>query len=112
MSTLGVHQGGNRMTSQNPSAADQREQRDTRLNLRVTSAQAELIRRAANSADRTLTDFVVESASLAAQRILADRRWFALDDDAWAEFDALLSRPVVFKPRLSARLNAPDPFVD
>lgn len=35
-----------------------------------------------------------------------------LDDDAWAEFDALLSRPSVFKPRLSARLNAPDPFVD
>ena len=59
-----------------------------------------------------MTDFVIESASDAAQRILADRRWFALDDRAWEEFDAQLSRPVVFKPRLSARLNAPDPFVD
>lgn len=100
------------MPSQNPSATDHRKQRDTRLNLRVTGAQADLIRRAADTTDRTITDFVVESASVAAQRILADRRWFALDDDAWADFEALLSRPVVFKPRLSARLNAPDPFID
>lgn len=100
------------MLSQNPSTTDHREQRDTRLNLRVTSAQADLIRRAADSADRTMTDFVVESASAAAQRVLADRRWFALDDDAWADFEALLSRPIVSKPRLSARLNAPDPFID
>jgi uncharacterized protein (DUF1778 family) len=60
------------MTFHNPAAADQREHRDTRLNLRVTTVQADLICRAANSADRTLTDFVVDSASAAAQRILAD----------------------------------------
>ncbi len=88
------------------------EQRDTRLNIRVTSSQAELIRRAAESSHQTVTDFVVESAAITAQRVLADRRWFALDDDDWADFEALLARPVVVKPRLSERLNAPDPFVD
>jgi uncharacterized protein (DUF1778 family) len=88
------------------------EQRDTRLNLRMTSSQAELIRRAAESTNQTVTDFVVGSTAMAAQRVLADRRWFALDDVQWADFEVLLARPVVFKSRLSERLNAPDPFVD
>ena len=88
------------------------EQRDTRLNLRVTSSEAELIRRAAEASNRTITEFIVDSSSDAAQKVLADRRWFALDEEAWADFEALLSRPAVFKPRLSERLNAPDPFVD
>ncbi len=88
------------------------EVRASRLNLRVTSRQAALIRRAAESRDKTVTEFVLESASTAAEQVLADRRWFSLDEDAWETFDTLLDRPVVFKPRLSETLNQADPFVD
>jgi uncharacterized protein (DUF1778 family) len=95
-----------------PTAQHRGSTRDTRLNLRVTSAQAELIRQAAAAADQTVTEFVVGSSAAAAQRVLADRRWFALDQQAWADFEELLARPVVDTPRLKARLNAPDPFGD
>jgi len=88
------------------------EVRAARLNLRVTSRQAALIRRAAESRDKTVTEFVLDSASAAAEQVLADRRWFSLDEEAWETFNKLLDRPVVLKPRLNATLSQPDPFVD
>jgi uncharacterized protein (DUF1778 family) len=86
--------------------------RDARINLRVPTSQAALIRRAAEAQDKSLTDFVVTSASAAAEQVLADRRWFRLEDAAWESFDALLDRPAVFKPRLNELMNSEDRFVD
>ncbi len=97
------------MDTQLPRSTDQR---DTRLNVRLTSAQRELIEEAARTSNQTLTDFVLENTAMAAERVLTDRRWFVLSDQAWAELDAQLARPAVFKPRLAQRLNTPDPFVD
>ncbi len=88
------------------------DQRDTRLNVRLSSAQMDLIRQAAKSSSQTVTDFVLESTAAAAERVLNDRRWFVLEDQAWSDLEAQLARPVVYKPRLAARLNAADPFVD
>lgn len=51
--------------------AQERQLRDTRLNLRVTSAQAVLIRRAAESSEKSLTEFVLENAATAAERVLS-----------------------------------------
>jgi uncharacterized protein (DUF1778 family) len=84
--------------------------RETRLNLRTSSRQDALIRRAASALDKSVTEFVLESASVAAEQVLADRRWFTLDAAAWDAFEAALERPVVFKPRLSALMNEPDFF--
>lgn len=95
-----------------PNSDADRNARDARINLRVSRNQAALIRRAADAQDKSLTEFVVTSASVAAEQVLADRRWFQLDDSAWESFEALLDRPAVFKPRLSEVMNAKDPFVD
>ena len=92
--------------------AEERQLRDTRLNLRVTSAQAVLIRRAAEFSEKSLTEFVLESAATAAERVLADRRGFALDSAAWTAFQIALERPVVSKPRLQILLGEADVFVD
>ncbi|MDQ1249573.1 MAG: hypothetical protein QG597_3948 [Actinomycetota bacterium] len=86
--------------------------RDGRVNLRVSLAQLEAIRQAAESTDTTMTEFILTSAMQAADQVLADRRWFSLDDSAWEEFQAALDRPAVFKPRLAALLASPDPFTD
>lgn len=79
--------------------------RETRLNLRATARQDALIRLAAKASSKTVTDFVLESASNAAEQLLADRRWFMLDDSAWAAFQDLLERPAVVKPRLAELLS-------
>ena len=86
--------------------------RDARLNLRANSAQLEKIRRAADTKHTSVTDFVLDSASIAADQVLADRRWFQVDAVAWSDFQVLLERPVVYKPRLAALLAQDDPFHD
>lgn len=83
-----------------------------RLQLRVSQDQQRLIREAAAARHETVTDYVVRNAVYAATNDLADRRYFELDDAAWVEFDALLSRPPVHKPRLEKLLSQSDPWVD
>jgi uncharacterized protein (DUF1778 family) len=79
--------------------------RETRLNLRTTAKQDALIRLAAQASSRTVTEFVLDSASIAAEQVLADRRWFMLDESSWASFQDLLERPAVVKPRLAKLLS-------
>jgi uncharacterized protein (DUF1778 family) len=79
--------------------------RETRFNLRASARQDALIRLAAQATNKTVTAFILDSASSAAEQVLADRRWFMLDDSAWAAFDDLLERPAVIKPRLAELLS-------
>jgi uncharacterized protein (DUF1778 family) len=79
--------------------------RETRLNLRATVRQDALIRLAAQATSKTVTEFVLDSASIAAEQVLADRRWFMLDESSWAAFQDLLERPAVIKPRLATLLS-------
>ncbi|MDE3074480.1 MAG: DUF1778 domain-containing protein [Chloroflexota bacterium] len=78
-----------------------------RLDLRVDEQREDLIRRAAQSKGRTITDFVLDAAVAEAQQVLTDRRHFAIDDDAWQRFLAALERPASEKPRLRALLERP-----
>lgn len=74
--------------------------RAARLNIRATAKQDTLIRLAAQATSKTVTEFVLDSASNAADQVLADRRWFLLDDAAWSAFNDSLERRPVAKPRL------------
>jgi uncharacterized protein (DUF1778 family) len=88
----------------------ERSQRDARLNLRTSSQQQQLIRNAAAALDKSVTDFVLESATTNAERVLADRRWFLLSDEAWDDFQELLDAPVTRTPKLDALLTEPTVF--
>lgn len=76
--------------------------KDSRINLRITSRQEHLIRRAAAITDRSMTDFVLDSAARRAEEVLADRRWFVLSDDEWAAFDRALDAPLEHTSELRA----------
>lgn len=80
-----------------------------RFDLRATPAQAAVIRAAARQTDRTVTDFLVETAVQEAERILADSSHFALRDADWDAFNEILDRPVAGKPHLAALLQADEP---
>ena len=88
----------------------ERSQRDARLSLRTSSQQQQLIRSAAAAVDKNVTDFVLESATTNAERVLADRRWFLLSDEAWDDFQKLLDAPVARTPKLAALLSEPTVF--
>ncbi len=74
--------------------------KDSRINLRITARQEHLIRRAAALTDRSLTDFVLDSAARHAEEVLADRRLFLLSNDEWSAFDRALEVPLGYVAEL------------
>lgn len=74
--------------------------KDSRLNLRLRAADDELIRRAAEQAGLSVSEFLTSSAIERAHELLADQRDFVLDEDRWDEFTRLLDEPARPDPRL------------
>jgi uncharacterized protein (DUF1778 family) len=81
-----------------------------RWDFRVASETNQLVRQAAETADRTLTDFVVDAAVVEAERVLAHRTQFVLDGDQWESFVELLDRPPQEKPGLERLFSKPSVF--
>jgi uncharacterized protein (DUF1778 family) len=81
--------------------------RTERLNVRVTSDQARLIRRAATATKANLSTFLVESACLRAEEALASQQHLVYTAKQWNAFTSALDRPAQDKPRLRALLNKP-----
>jgi uncharacterized protein (DUF1778 family) len=81
-----------------------------RWDFRVASETDQLVRQAAQTADRTLTDFVVDAAVIEAERVLADRTQFVLEAEQWERFVELLDRPPQEKPGLEKLFSQPSAF--
>jgi uncharacterized protein (DUF1778 family) len=67
--------------------------KDQRLNVRVAEADADLFREAAELGHESVSQFLIESGRERAERLLADRTRFVLDDQEWTAFIAALERP-------------------
>lgn len=81
-----------------------------RWDFRVDPETDRLVRQAAETAERTLTDFVVDAAVVEAERLLADRSEFVLDAEQWERFVALLDRPPQDNPGLAKLFSDPSVF--
>jgi uncharacterized protein (DUF1778 family) len=75
-------------------------EKTARLNLRVSRVDSELFRAAAVTRDESLSEFIVESGRERAERILADRDRFVLDDERWTAFNAAVDRPAEVRSEL------------
>jgi uncharacterized protein (DUF1778 family) len=78
-----------------------------RLNLRLTTAQDEVLRRAAEAKGESMSDYVLRHAVEAAETDLADRRVFVVDDAAWDELQQVLNRPPQPAAKLRKLLTTP-----
>lgn len=81
-----------------------------RWDFRVAAAAANLVRRAAETTDQTLTEFVVDAAVLEADRVLADRTSFALPAERWKRFVEILDRAPQENPGLAKLFSRPSVF--
>jgi uncharacterized protein (DUF1778 family) len=81
-----------------------------RWDFRVASETDQLVRQAAETADQTLTDFVVDAAVVEAERVLADRTQFVLDAERWDRFVELLDRAPQENPGLEKLFSKPSVF--
>jgi len=91
-------------------AAVEARRRSRRLELRTTPEERDIIDRAVAASDTGLTEFVVSSAVSAAQRLLADRDRFDLDEMAAEAWDAMNARPASDLPGLRRLMERPSPF--
>lgn len=98
-------------TTEIETAEANRNPKDSRLNLRVSTAQQQIIRRAAAATDRSVTDFVLESAAERAEAVLAERRWFILSEDEFSRFEEMIDAPLEPSEALRSLLVTP-PAVD
>jgi uncharacterized protein (DUF1778 family) len=98
-------------TTEIETAETNRQSKDSRLNLRVSTAQEQIIRRAAAATDRSVTDFVLDSAAERAEAVLAERRWFILSEDEFTRFEELIEAPFEPSEALRSFLATP-PAVD
>jgi uncharacterized protein (DUF1778 family) len=67
--------------------------RSARLGLRATPEQEAVLRRAADVAHKSLTDFILDSACQAAEQTLLDQRLFMVSGSQYQALMDLLDRP-------------------
>lgn len=84
--------------------------RREKLDLRLSSADKRILEAAASLSNRSVNEFVRESALSRAHEMLADRRTFLLSQSKWAEFQAALDAPTRHNPRIQRLLTEPGFF--
>ena len=85
--------------------------RTARLNLPTTPQQKAVLRRAAETSHKSMTDFILDSALQAAEQTLLDQRVFAQSDKQAHALLALFDRPEQDNPRLKDLFSCPAPWV-
>jgi uncharacterized protein (DUF1778 family) len=86
------------------------ETRNEKLDLRLTPSAKRTLQFAAGAAQRSVSEFVLESALARAEETLPDRRRFGLSAEKWLAFQAALSAPTWPAPRLAKLLKKASVF--
>ncbi|MEL5848800.1 MAG: DUF1778 domain-containing protein [Candidatus Igneacidithiobacillus chanchocoensis] len=76
-----------------------------RIDVRASSSVKQLLQSAAHASHKSVSEFLLDAGVAAANRALADRRLFALEDAQWQAFQDALDRPVQAKPHLQKLLK-------
>jgi uncharacterized protein (DUF1778 family) len=84
--------------------------RTARLGLRATLQQQILIQRAAEALNKSVTEFVLDSACTAAENTLLNQRLFLLNDGDWQKFQDALEQPAKVKPGLQKLMKEKAPW--
>lgn len=86
------------------------ETRNEKLDLRLTPSAKRTLQIAAHIAQRSVSEFVLESALARAEETLPDRQKFGLNAEQWRAFQKALDAPVKSAPRLAKLLREPSVF--
>ena len=84
-----------------------RAQRTDRLGLRASAEQADLIREAAALEGKTVSAFVVDTATSHARQVISDHRDLVLSQEAFQRFYAELDKPAEAVPELAELFRRP-----
>jgi len=90
--------------------SDLTEAKSERVDLRMTPTAKRTLQRAAAVANKSVSEFLLDSSLTAAFETLADRRVFQLDETQWAAFMAELDLPPRDNPRLRRLMAIKPPW--
>jgi len=82
----------------------------SRIELRASEGDRELLDRAAAAIGTDRSSFLLNQGRLAAQRVLANREQFVLDQRGLEEWEHINNRPARELPGLIRLLQRPTPF--
>ncbi len=85
--------------------APARERRDATIHVRAPQKARDLIEKAAEVSGKTMTDFILESATQHAIDVLLDQRLFVLEADKYEAFLSALDNPPPAGPKLKALMK-------
>jgi uncharacterized protein (DUF1778 family) len=88
----------------------ERSVRTAKLDLRLSPEAKEKLQAAASISQRSVSEFVLESALVRAEETLTDRTRFGLDAGQWKAFLAALDAPPRDLPRLKRLFQEPSVF--
>jgi uncharacterized protein (DUF1778 family) len=91
-------------------ARAKRQNRTEKLDLRLSAEAKRKLQLAAQIEQKTVSEFVLDSALSRAEDRLPDRRHFHLDEKGWAAFLKALDAPPRDHPRLRRLLEEPSVF--
>ena len=93
-----------------PSDPKPRSSRSSRLGLRATREQEAVLRKAAEASGKSLTEFILDSACLAAEQTLLDQRLFLVSNRQYRALLELLDQPVAKNRPLQELFAKPAPW--
>jgi uncharacterized protein (DUF1778 family) len=82
-------------------------QKESRLNIRISPHQKDIITRAAALTNTTVSDFVLSHAYKAADRVVTDNARFRLSPEKWEAFCEALDKPSRSIPELVELVREP-----
>ena len=86
--------------------------KNERLQLRLTTQQKEIIARAAQTKQTSMSNFILEESYQAALEILSSQTLFSLTDEQWENFCQALEAPPKPIPALKKLLTEKSVFED
>lgn len=92
------------------SHAQTRETVSVSINIRAKAKQRDLIDQAADRLGRSRSDFMLEAACREAEDVLLDQAFFTVDESTFAQFQALLDKPLPPTDKLRRLLRTKAPW--
>ena len=85
--------------------SDSAARKDDLIQIRASAATKAILERAAAMRGQKLSEFMLESARARAEETILDQRLFALDDEAYKQFLAMLDAPARFSKAIRGRMK-------
>ncbi len=82
----------------------------TRIGFRASVPQATIIKMASDISHKSLTDFIIDSAYQAAEKVILDQRLFIVSEEVYQKFSDTLDRPIQENEGLKKLFSSPSPW--